>query len=292
MCLERETGEMIWSLDVEKEYLTEVPFWYTGQCPLIDAGKAIVATGGDALMVAVDCATGKKLWETPNPNKLKMSHASIIPWEYGGTRMYVYSAVGGVVGVAAEGPREGQVLWESLKWGCSVVAPSPVCLPDGKLFLTAGYGSGSMVFQVSEKDGDYSIEKLYEYKPSEGLASEMQTPVVYDGRVYGILPKDAAALRNQLVSVDPADFREVVWSSGKTHRFGLGPYMIADDKLFILSDDGTLTIARPSRSAFVMLDQLKVFDAHDAWAPLAVADGYLLLRDDSKMICMNIRKTN
>jgi outer membrane protein assembly factor BamB len=286
MCLDRETGDLIWGLDIEKEYATQVPFWYTGQCPLIDEDKAIIATGGKALLIAIDCATGEKLWETPNPNGLKMSHSSVMPWTFKGTKMYVYSAVGGVVGVGTD----GKELWESLKWGCSVVAPSPVCLPDGKLFLTAGYGAGSMVFQVSESNGSFSIEKLYDYKPNSGLACEQQTPVYYDGMVYGILPKDGGMLRNQFICTDPSDFRNVVWSSGKTIRFGLGPYMIADGKFFILNDEGTLSIVKPSKTEFVLLDQIKVFEARDAWAPLAIADGYLLLRDDHKMICMDIRK--
>ena len=290
MCVDRLTGDLLWGLNVEEQYGTDIPFWYTGQCPLIYEDKAIIATGGKALMIAVDCATGNILWETPNADGLKMSHSSVIPWNYKGVNMFVYSAVGGVVGIAADGPEEGTILWESLKWGCSVVAPSPVCFSDGKLFLTAGYGAGSMVFQLSETGGRFSIEKLYDFKPSEGLASEQQTPVVYDGLVYGILPKDGGALRNQFICVDPSDFRNVVWSSGKTNRFGLGPYMIADGKFFILNDDGTLTIAKPDKREFVLLDQIRVFEGHDAWAPLAIADGYLLLRDDHKMVCMDIRK--
>jgi outer membrane protein assembly factor BamB len=290
MCMDRATGDLLWGINIEKEYGTEVPFWYTGQCPMIDNDKAIIATGGKSLLIAIDCATGEIVWDTPNTNKLKMSHASIMPWTLNGTRMYVYSAVGGVVGIAADGPDEGKVLWESLKWGCSVVAPSPVCFPDGKLFLTAGYGAGSMVFQVSESGGNFSIEKLYEYKPKDGLASEQQTPVVYDGMVYGIMPKDGGTLRNQFICVDPSDFRNVVWSSGKTDRFGLGPYMIADGKFFVLNDDGMLSIVRPSKTEFVLLDQIQVFEGHDAWAPLAIADGYLLLRDDHTMMCLDISK--
>ena len=290
MCIDRESGDLLWGIDIEKEYGPQIPFWYTGQCPLIDDDKAIIATAGEALMIAVDCKTGDIVWKTPNNNKLKMSHSSVMPWNYNGTKMYVYSAVGGVVGIAAEGPDAGKILWESLKWGCSVVAPSPVCLPDGKIFLTAGYGAGSMVFQVSGEENNFSIEKLYEYKPKDGLACEQQTPIYHEGMLYGILPKDAGTLRNQFVCVDPADCRKVVWSSGKTHRFGLGPYMIADGKFFILNDDGTLSIARPGKTEFTLLDQVKLFDAHDAWAPLAIADGYLLLRDATKMICMDIRK--
>lgn len=291
MCVDRLTGDLLWGLNIEEKYETDIPFWYTGQCPLIYQNKAIIAVGGKALMIAVDCSTGDILWETPNPNGLKMSHASVIPWNFKGVDMFVYSAVGGVVGIAADGAEEGKVLWESLKWGCSVVAPSPVCLPDGKLFLTAGYGAGSMVFQLGGGPGNFTIEKLYEFKPSEGLASEQQTPVVYEGLVYGILPKDGGALRNQFICVDPTDFRNVIWSSGKTNRFGLGPYMIADDKFFILNDDGTLSIAKPHKSEFVLLDQIRVFEGRDAWAPLAVADGYMILRDDHRMVCIDIRKS-
>lgn len=290
MCMDRLTGDLLWGIDIEKEYGTQIPFWYTGQCPLIDDDKAIIATGGKSLMIAVDCGSGEILWEIPNDNGLKMSHSSIMPWNFQGTKMYVYSAVGGVVGIAAEGPKTGQVLWESLKWGCSVVAPSPLCLPDGKIFLTAGYGAGSMVFQLTEENGDFGIEKLYEYKPKDGLACEQQTPVFYEGMVYGILPKDAGTLRNQFICVDPVDFRQIIWSSGKTNRFGLGPYMIADGKFFILNDDGMLTIAKPSKEKFILLDQIQVFEGHDAWAPLAIVDGHLLLRDANKMICMDIGK--
>ena len=66
---------------------------------MIDEGKAIIATGGKALLIAVDCKTGEILWETPNTHGMKMSHSSVMPWEYKGTKMYVYSAVGGVVGI-------------------------------------------------------------------------------------------------------------------------------------------------------------------------------------------------
>jgi outer membrane protein assembly factor BamB len=289
MCVAREDGDLIWGLDIEQEFGTEIPFWYTGQCPLIDDDKAILATGGEAMLIAVDCATGEIRWEVPNEMGWKMSHSSIMPFTFGGRRMYVYSAVGGVMGVAADGPDEGSLLWSTPEWNHSVVAPSPVCLPDGKIFLTAGYGAGSMVLQLAVKDGRYSTEVLQEYKPKDGLASEQQTPLVFRDHLLAVLPKDAATLRNQLVCVHPDDCTDIIWSSGKTTRFGLGPYMIADGKIFLLNDDGTLTIIRPSIREYIQLDQVRIFDGHDAWAPLAVADGYMVLRDSKRMICIQIK---
>ncbi len=289
MCLDRESGDYLWGIDVAKEYESEVPLWYTGQCPLIDDGKAIIATGGKALMIAVDCETGEKLWETPNPDGWKMSHSSVMPFTYGGRKMYVYSTVGGLVGIAADGDDVGQVLWKTDAWNHSVVAPSPVCMDDGKIFMTAGYGAGSMMLQLSESNGNFSVEPLYEYAPREGLACEQQTPVLWNGHLFGILPKDGGALRNQFVCVSPDDTREVVWSSGKEVRFGLGPYFMADNKFFILNDDGTLYIARPSTENYIQIDEYKVIeDGHDAWAPFAIANGYLLMRDADTMVCLNL----
>ena len=289
MCVDREDGAFRWGLNVEAEYGTEIPFWYTGQCPLIDGEKAIIATGGKALLVAVDCSSGKILWETPNNNGWGMSHSSIMPYTFGGRRMFVYSAVGGVMGVAADGPDEGTVLWSSSEWNHSVVAPSPVCLTDGKIFLTAGYGAGSMVLQLGVENGIYTTEVLQEYKPKDGLACEQQTPLVFDNHLLAVLPKDAATLRNQLVCVHPDDCTSIIWSSGPTNRFGLGPYMMADGKIFLLSDDGTLSIIRPSTREYLQLDQVQIFDGHDAWAPLAIADGYLILRDSKRMVCIQIK---
>jgi outer membrane protein assembly factor BamB len=108
MAVKRETGDFLWGIDLVKQYNTEVPLWFTGQCPLIDNNKAILAPGGKALLIAVDMATGKVLWETPNPANLKMSHSSVMPWTFNGKKMYVYSAVGGIVGVSAEGEDEGR----------------------------------------------------------------------------------------------------------------------------------------------------------------------------------------
>ncbi len=288
MCVERKTGNLLWGLDMMKEYGTELPQWYTAQCPLIDGDKAILSPGGSAIMIAVNIETGEKIWEAPNTMQWKMSHASIMPMTLNGKKMYVYSADGGVCGVSAEGDDEGQVLWQTNEWNHSVVAPSPVIFEDGRIFLTAGYGAGGMMLKVTPDGEKFKTEILQEYKPKEGLACEQQTPVIWQEHMIGILPKDAGANRNQLVCVHPDDVTKMVWTSGKTNRFGLGPYIIADEKMYILSDDGTLTMIKPDKDQYIQLAQKKIIDGHDAWAPLAIADGRLLMRDAKTMVCLDI----
>jgi len=289
MCVERETGNFLWGIILEKEFNTEIPLWYTGQCPLIDNGVAIIATGGDALLIGVDCATGEILWRTPNPHGWKMSHSSVMPFTYQGKKMYIYSASGGMLGVSA-GENAGEVLWSTSLWNHPVIAASPVAMPDGKIFITAGYGAGSMLLQLIPNGDKFDVEILKTFSPGEGLSSEQQTPILIDGHLFGILPKDARTLRNQLVCVKPDDPTNFVWTSGSGVRFGLGPYILADDRFYILNDDATLIIVQKSTERYIELDRIKLFDGHDAWAPIAIADGYMVLRDADRMICIKIKK--
>jgi outer membrane protein assembly factor BamB len=290
MCVDPTTGDYLWGIDMVKEYNTQIPFWYTGQCPLIENDIAVLAPGGSALLIGVDCATGETVWETPNPEGWTMSHSSIMPMEFNGVKMYVYAAIGGICGVAAEGSNTGAVVWKTNEFAPSVVAPSPLPLENGKILITAGYGAGSMLFQLVPGKNGFEIETVQKYKPKDGLASEQQTPIFYKGHIFSVLPKDAGANRNQFVCCTPDDCQTFIWTSGKTERFGLGPYMVADDKFFILDDEGTLTIARASERRFEPISKTKLFDGQDAWGPMALANGYLLVRDSKTMFCIDVNK--
>lgn len=292
MCLDRITGDYLWGIDMVKEYKSEIPFWYTGQCPLIENNIVVLAPGGTSLLIGVDCASGNVMWQTDNPKNWKMSHSSVMTMNFGGRKMYVYCAVGGICGISAEAADIGKILWSSTKFSPTVVAPSPLILDNGKILITAGYGAGSMLFQLQKNDDEFFVNMLQKYKPKDGLASEQQTPVFFNGLIYSILPKDAGALRNQMVCTNTDDCMNYIWTSGKTERFGLGPYIIADGKFFILNDDGTLNIAVANASGFRVLDKTRVIEGQDAWGPFAISGGLLLMRDSKQMVCIDIRAEN
>ena len=292
MCANPQTGDLLWGIDLVNEYKTEVPFWYTGQCPFIENDIVVLAPGGTSMLIGVDCATGKVVWKTPNPDSWKMSHSSVMPMVFGGKKMYVYAAVGGIVGVSAEGSDIGKILWKTTAFAPSVVAPTPLILDNGKILITAGYGAGSMLFQLVNNGGGFEVKVLQKYKPLEGLASEQQTPIYMGGYIFSIQPKDAGGSRNQLICCKADDCKNILWTSGKTDRFGLGPYIVADGKFFILNDDGVLTIAKATSSGWTQLDKALVIEGQDSWGPIAIADGYLLMRTSKQMVCIDVRVKN
>jgi outer membrane protein assembly factor BamB len=183
----------------------------------------------------------------------------------------------------------GQLLWKTSEFNPSVIAPSPLHAGGNRIFVTAGYGAGSALFQVNRTGDFYSVQKLQSFKPSQGMSSEQQTPIFKNGLVYNIQSKDAGSSRNQFICCSPENFKDILWTSSTTERFGLGPYVIADNKFFILNDEGELTIARYSTSRFEVLDKAKIFrEGQDAWGPLAVADGMLVMRDSRQMVCIDL----
>jgi len=286
ICLDSTTGELNWTLDLVRDFKTEVPPWYAGQCPLIDGDRAILAPSGDVLMIAVDCATGDISWETPNLRGWNMTHSSIIPMEFKGKRMYVYCGSGGVVGVS---PDDGSILWETTEWKISIATvPSPLIIGDGRIFLSGGYNAGSMMLQLkveraagslNENEGKLVAEPLFRLKP-EVFGSTQQTPILFNDYIYGVRPD------GQLVCLNLNG--ELVWASGASHRFGLGPYMIADGLIYVMDDSGLLTLAEATPTGYKQLAQSQVLHGHDAWGPMALASGRLIARDLTRMVCLDV----
>ena len=290
MCCDKITGQMKWSIDMKKRFGTEIPFWYTGQCPLIDNDMLVLAPAGkDTLMIGVDVNTGKTLWGTPNDIGFKMSHSSVMPMTLAGTPTFVYIGVGGVCGVSAEKGNYGKLLWSATKWQPSVVAPSPLQIAPNQVFLVAGYGAGGALLQVDKQGSSWKATIKESYKASEGMSSEQQTPINYNGTLITILPKDGGGMRERLAMYRPNDLHHPIWTSAADERFGLGPYIVVGDRLIAFKEDGELYVYQLNTKSMKLLHKQKVMeDGVDAWGPMAYADGMLIVRDAKTIKCLKI----
>jgi outer membrane protein assembly factor BamB len=285
LCVDAGTGDFRWGLDLVLDYGTEVPLWYAGQCPLIDGTVAVLAPGGKALFVGVDCRTGEVVWETPNEEGWGMSHSCVLPMDLHGTRTYVYCALGGVAGVSAAPGEEGRLLWKTTLWKPSVVAPSPVPLGNGRILVTAGYGAGSRILEVVESEGGHAVKSVATFDKSH-FACEQHTPVLFRDLLFTVLPNDAGPTKRQVACMRLDG--TMAWTSGPEFRFGLGPFLIADEKMFLLRDDGVLALVRADGEGYRELARAKVLTGRDAWGPMALVDGRLLVRDLKRMICLDV----
>jgi outer membrane protein assembly factor BamB len=257
---------------------------------LIDNDIAVIAPGGKALMIGVDCATGKVIWKTPNPDSLKMSHTSIIPMIIHGKKMYVYAALGGVCGVSADGDDAGKMLWETKEWSPSIAVASPVYLGNGELIAFGSYGAGAARIRINMDTSGYTASLVEQHKASEGIANEQQTPIFKGDNLWAVLPENAGALKKQLACYNKSNLITPVWSSGKESRFGkgMGPLIMSGNKLYLLDDEGTLYLFKIENNKAELVSSHKIFNAIEAWSPMALAGRYLIIRDSHNMLCLDI----
>jgi len=191
--------------------------------------------------------------------------------------MYVYCASGGVAAVSAS---DGSILWHTPDWKISIATvASPLYVGEGRVFLSGGYNAGSMMLQMKEDGEKWTVETLFRLKPAVFGATQ-HTPVFHQGHIFGIRPD------GQFVGLDLAG--KPLWESGAENRYGNGPFLFAGTLVYLVNDNGLLTLAEATPAGFKKLAQFKALQGPDAWGPLALADGRLLIRDLIQMVCIDV----
>ena len=280
VCLDAMSGELKWGLDMVKQNGATVPPWYAGQNPLIAGDTVILAPGGpQALVMAVQLETGKTLWQTPNPHGWKMTHSSIMPMVVDGESMYVYCANGGVVGVSA---KDGSLLWETTAWKISIATvPSPLVLSEGRIFLSGGYNAGSLMLQVKGVQGRWQADTLFKLEP-EVFGATQHTPIFFEEHIYGVRAD------GRFTCLDLQG--KPVWTSEAGQQFGLGSFLAGDGLIYAMNDSGLLRLIEASPQKYKLLAQAQVLQGHESWGPLALADGRLLARDLTRLVCLEVAR--
>jgi len=285
-CLDARTGELRWAVDLVRQYGTRIPDWYAGQCPLVDRGRVILAPAGDeTLLTGLELGSGAVAWATPNPDRWDMTHSSVVPATLLGRRIYLYAGMRGVVGVSAD---DGAVMWKdtSLEAVMARIA-MPVAAGDDRVLLCSGYGVGCVLVRLRE-DGAVLRSETVATLPEAAFGAEMHTPVFHEGHLYGVRPD------GQLACLD-GDGR-VLWTSGRERRFykGSGDWIVADGKILVM-DPGPpsepaarLVLVEETPQGYRQLAEARVLAGPDAWAPMALAGDRLLVRDFTRMACLDV----
>jgi outer membrane protein assembly factor BamB len=137
------------------------------------------------------------------------------------------------------------------------------------------------MLEITGKDGAWQAKPVFRLD-ADTFGATQQTPILHDGHLYGVRPN------GELVCLNLQG--KVLWTSGTRHRFGLGPFLVANGKILVMDDKGQLTMAQAAPEGFKLLASAKVLDGHDAWGPMAMVGGRLIVRDLTRMVCLDLRK--
>ena len=81
---------------------------------------------------------------------------------------------------------------------------------------------------------------------------------------------------------------QVLWDSGPDTNFGLGPYLLANDLLFVMDDAGQLRLIEAAPAGYRLLGEARVLNGRESWGPMAIAGDRLLARDLTRMVCLEV----
>ena len=167
----------------------------------------------------------------------------------------------------------------------SVNAATPVVIGD-LIFISAEYGPGAAVLRL---DGS----KLTELWASDDvLTNHYATSVHHNGFLYGFHGRQEFGPSFRAVELRTGKVR---WSEEKfragsvTGVHDLHVWTLAGDRLLILRENGEMIIAAASPDAFRPIARAQVLPPTVRAFP-ALADGFLYIRNDNTLICLDLRR--
>lgn len=272
-CVSFDKGERIWSRPVAQEHRAPDGYFGAGSTPIVEGNKLLVNVGGrsGAGIVAFSLADGKTAWSATDE---QASYSSPVATTLDGERHVIFVTRLNVVSID---PDYGGIRWSFPfgERGTTVNAASPVVF-DGHVFVTASYGIGATFSRFGKK----SVQQLW--ANDETLSSQYITCVVHEGLLYGSHGRADGAL---------ADLRCFEPKSGKIRwtdeLFGTASLILADGKLILVRDDGTLVLVKASPEKYEELGRAQVLDTTTRALP-ALAGGRLYVRDTRTLKCLEL----
>jgi outer membrane protein assembly factor BamB len=280
-CFEADSGHVVWSKDLVKDFAGIAPYYGYACSPLVIGDRLIVGCGGEkSQILCLDRKTGEPLWKC---GKGPAGFSSAVTYETGGKPAVLMMTPPNVLAISAD---DGQELWR-FPWkghkqgqGPSA-ATTPIILGD-RVFLS---GSGSdhlaVVLQMPMAPGS-SPKVIWQ---NEEMANYFQSSVLVNGYVYGTHTVNHEAKTTSLRCLS-FDTGEVKWIR---EGFGHAPLMAADGKLIIMGDRGELVVAEASPAGFKELARAQVLGGQ-CWACPVLCDGRIYCRSNGgNLICLDVR---
>ncbi len=271
-CLDSATGKLLWKANILKETGARNLAWAMSGAPLVVDKKVFVTASGlekKNSLLAYEKNSGKLLLKTLPEQQ---AYSSLMLVTLCGKRQILNLAAANLHGIEIE---TGEVLW-SFPWTTTngINCAQPILAGEDRIFISAEYGKGCALVQISLSDGKWSARQLW---ANLNMKNKFNSSVLHDGSIYGL---DAGIL----ACLDLKDGKRR-WKEG---RYGYGQMIYADGHLIVLGEHGELALVKATPDGFQELANNQAL--HDkTWNNPALSNGRLLIRNDREMVCYDLR---
>lgn len=288
ICFDVESGKVIWSKDLKKEYDTKSALWGYASHPLIDGQKLICLVGGKGShTVAFDKDTGKEIWRSQTAPEQGYSPPSII--EAAGVRQLIIPRPDAV---ASLDPETGKLLWSvpyEASNGSIIMTPIRV----GDYLFVGGYSNKNLLLKLNtDKPG---AEVVWYNKGNHGISPVNVQPFLDDGTIYGFDQKgdlfgvEIPSGKRLFTTPQPISKR----ASGSDSAF----FVKQGNRFFFFTEKGDLVIGTLSPKGFKETSRAHLLEpTNDAfgravvWCVPAFANKRIYVRNDKEIFCFDLSK--
>ncbi len=280
-CFNKETGERIWGIDVDKEFETEYHMWGNSETVLVLDDLVIVSPGGKKTsIVAYHKMTGELVWQTESLGGPR-AYASATLYEWNDHR-FILAVIG--THLMALKPQSGELVW-SYRWHNPEKWPQPGLIwtntptyKDNRIFLSMGY--------------DYPAVMLEMDSLATGV-TEVFRDQTFDNHHHGIILHEGYLYGSNWQNNKNGKWVCMKWDSGEIINVSSwdtkGSMVMADGLLYCYNERGTVGIIKPEPDNFDVISEFKVKKgAGPHWAHPFIADEKLLIRHGNALMVYDI----
>ena len=261
-CFDAKTGKVIWKKNLADELGAKVPKWGLAASPVVEGDVLIINIGTAG--TALDKLSGEVLWTTGTE---VAGYSTPYVYEDNGKKRVAVFAAKKIMGLDFS---TGKTLWEfpwTTKYG--VNATTPIVF-DEKVFISSGYDFGCVMLDISKS----KPKILWKHT---NMRNHFNSSVLWEGHIYGFDEKMLKCL--------DAGTGKVLWAQG---GMGKGSLMIADGKMVIMGEDGTLAVAPASPKGYKAQASAKVLDGV-CWTVPVLSGGRIYCRNDQgHLVCLDV----
>ena len=287
VCLNAETGDIIWKINVDKDYQTEWHDWGVAESPLIVDNKVICSAAGSlTTFVAFDKMTGEEIWKTPSTSGQR-SYVSPVLTEFN-NKEYILGASASDLFILD--PENGEIkasyryfdpsLWRWQPKGM-IWANSPV-VKGNMIFLSIGYNYPAKMLRVN--DDVSSLEEVY-------------TSTLLDNHHHGLIEQDGYLYGSYWTSNGSGAWACLDWYTGEVMYDeawnSKGEMVYADGMLYVYVENrGIVGLVKPDPSGFQVVSSFRVEKGNGPhWSHPYIYDGKLFLRHGDVLMVYSLRSS-
>jgi outer membrane protein assembly factor BamB len=269
--LDAKSGKLFWSKNILKDNGASNLTWGMAASPLIVGDKVVLMPGGTSgkSVVAYNKMTGAPVWKALSD---EASYTSPMLVRLAGREQILVVTARRAAGLNVA---DGTLLWEH-PWANSsgINISQPIIAGTNRFFLSAGYGKGASLVEVSASGNGFAARTVWE---NGSMKNKFNSSVLHEGHVYGL---DEGIL----TCVDMATGQRK-WKGG---RYGYGQViLVGGGNLIVTTEEGEIVLVRATPEQHTEVARFSALEGR-TWNIPAIADGRLLVRNATQMACYKL----